>query len=123
MNPALLYLWFALLKRRAFHFVRSLRRPTPLVGYVYVLGLLGVLFWFRHHDIFRHLVERDILLTGAFLMLLGSLLKGFPKLIAKETGVPVILAENPLLCVAQGAGKFLESLVREKNSKYFNVKS
>jgi len=27
------------------------------------------------------------------------------------------------LCVALGAGKFLESLVREKNSKYFNVKS
>jgi rod shape-determining protein MreB len=64
------------------------------------------------------IVERGIVMTGG-----GSLLKGFPKLIAKETGVPVILAENPLLCVALGAGKFLESLVKEKNSKYFNVKS
>ena len=45
MNPALLYLWFALLKRRAFDFVRSLRRPTTLIGFAYVLGLLGVLFW------------------------------------------------------------------------------
>jgi hypothetical protein len=36
-----------------------------------------VLFWFRHHEIFRHLVERDILITGAFLMLGGSLIKGF----------------------------------------------
>jgi len=29
-------------------------------------------------------------------------------LIAKETGVPVILAEEPLLCVAKGAGKYFE---------------
>jgi hypothetical protein len=77
MNPALLYLWFALLKRRAFHFVRSLRRPTTLVGYVYVLGLLGVLFWFRHHEIFGRLVQRDNLRTGALLMLVGSFIKGF----------------------------------------------
>lgn len=77
MNRALLYLWFALLKRRVLDFVRSLRRPTTLIGFVYVLGLLGVPFWFRHHEIFRHLVERDILITGALLMLVGSLLKGF----------------------------------------------
>jgi rod shape-determining protein MreB len=64
------------------------------------------------------IVERGIVMTGG-----GSLLKGFPKLIAKETGVPVILAENPLLCVALGAGKFLESMVKEKGSKYFNVKT
>jgi rod shape-determining protein MreB len=64
------------------------------------------------------IVERGIVMTGG-----GSLLKGFPKLISKETGVPVILAESPLLCVALGAGKFLESMVKEKNSKYFNVKN
>ena len=77
MNRALLYLWFALVKRRVLDFVRSLRRPTTLIGFAYVLGSLGVLFWFRHHEIFRHLVERDILITGAFLMLGGSLIKGF----------------------------------------------
>ncbi len=49
------------------------------------------------------IVERGIIMTGG-----GSLLKGLPKLIAKETGVPVILAEDPLLCVANGAGKYLE---------------
>jgi len=64
------------------------------------------------------IVERGIVMTGG-----GSLLKGFPKMIAKETGVPVILAENPLLCVALGAGKFLESMAKEKGSKYFNVKT
>ncbi len=49
------------------------------------------------------IVERGIVMTGG-----GSLLKGMPKLISKETGVPVILAENPLLCVANGAGMYFE---------------
>ena len=40
----------------------------------------------------------------------GSLLKGLPRLIAKETGVPVILAERPLECVAIGAGKYFEAI-------------
>ncbi|GMO58939.1 MAG: rod shape-determining protein [Treponemataceae bacterium] len=46
------------------------------------------------------IVERGIVMTGG-----GSLLKGFPKLISKETGVPVILVEHPLECVAIGAGQ------------------
>jgi rod shape-determining protein MreB len=49
------------------------------------------------------IVERGIVMTGG-----GSLLKGLPKLISKETGVPVILAEHPLDCVALGAGKYFE---------------
>ncbi|MBA7520657.1 Cell shape-determining protein MreB [subsurface metagenome] len=63
------------------------------------------------------IVERGIVMTGG-----GSLLKGLPKLIAKETGVPVILAENPLLCVAIGAGKFLEG-VKDMAKKYYNIRS
>jgi len=51
------------------------------------------------------IVERGIVMTGG-----GSLLRGFTKLISKETGVPVILAENPLTCVVLGTGKFLEEL-------------
>lgn len=46
-------------------------------------------------DIFTH----GIVMTGG-----GSLLKGLPNLIKKETGVPVILVENPMDCVAIGAG-------------------
>jgi len=63
------------------------------------------------------IVERGIVMTGG-----GSLLKGLPRLIAKETGVPVILAENPLLCVAIGAGKFLEG-VKDMGKKYYNIRS
>ena len=46
------------------------------------------------------IVERGIVMTGG-----GSLLKGLDKFISKETGVPVIRAENPLTCVVMGRGK------------------
>lgn len=50
-------------------------------------------------DIFTH----GIVMAGG-----GSLLKGLPKLITKETGVPVILVESPLECIAIGAGQAFE---------------
>ena len=50
-------------------------------------------------DIFTH----GIVMAGG-----GSLLKGLPKLITKETGVPVILVESPLECIAVGAGQAFE---------------
>jgi rod shape-determining protein MreB len=49
------------------------------------------------------IIERGIVMTGG-----GSLLKGLPKLISQETGVPVILVEHPLDCVAIGAGQAFE---------------
>ena len=39
----------------------------------------------------------------------GSLLKNIDKLISKETGLPVVIAEDPLACVAIGTGKALEN--------------
>ncbi|MDR2842239.1 MAG: rod shape-determining protein [Spirochaetaceae bacterium] len=60
------------------------------------------------------IVEQGIVMTGG-----GSLLKGLPKLISKETNVPVILAENPLECVALGAGKFFDNAEDFDNS--FNI--
>ena len=50
-------------------------------------------------------VDRGIVLTGG-----GALLRGIDELIAHETNVPVQVAENPLDCVAIGAGAALEYL-------------
>lgn len=51
------------------------------------------------------LVDRGIMMAGG-----GSLLRGLDKLISRETGLPVTLAQDPLLCVVNGAGKVLENL-------------
>ncbi len=49
------------------------------------------------------IIDQGIVMTGG-----GSMLKELPKLISKETGVPVFLVEKPLECVALGAGKAFE---------------
>ena len=51
------------------------------------------------------LVDNGIVMAGG-----GSQLKGLDKLIAKETGLPVRIADDPLFCVVNGAGKVLEKL-------------
>jgi rod shape-determining protein MreB len=48
---------------------------------------------------------RGIMLTGG-----GALLRGLDSLLAEETGLPVVVAEDPLTCVARGGGKALELL-------------
>lgn len=51
------------------------------------------------------LVDRGIVMAGG-----SSLLRGLDKLLSKETGLPVRVAEDPLFCVVKGAGKVLENL-------------
>jgi len=51
------------------------------------------------------LVDRGLIMTGG-----GALLRGFPKLVSEETGLPVHLAEEPLQSVALGTGKVLDEL-------------
>jgi len=51
------------------------------------------------------LVDCGIVMAGG-----GSLLEGLDKLISKETGLPVSVAENPLFSVVNGAGKVVEEL-------------
>jgi rod shape-determining protein MreB len=47
--------------------------------------------------------ERGIVLTGG-----GALLRDIDKLLMEETGLPVVIAEDPLTCVARGGGRILE---------------
>jgi len=49
------------------------------------------------------LVDMGLVLTGG-----GALLKNIDKLISKETGLPVQIAEDPISCVVLGTGKALD---------------
>jgi len=42
----------------------------------------------------------------------GSMLKGLDERLRRETNLPVILAEEPLLAVVRGTGKVLEDITR-----------
>lgn len=53
------------------------------------------------------IAETGIVLTGG-----GALLRDFDRLLAHETGLPVIIADDPLTCVARGGGKALETMER-----------
>ena len=47
--------------------------------------------------------ERGIVLTGG-----GALLRDLDRLLMEETGLPVVVADDPLTCVARGGGRVLE---------------
>ena len=51
------------------------------------------------------IIDRGIVLTGG-----GALLKGLDKRISEVTGLPVLIAEDPLTTVARGAGKVLDEI-------------
>lgn len=51
------------------------------------------------------IMDRGIVLTGG-----GALLRGFERLVSEETGMPVSLADEPLLSVVRGTGKVLEEI-------------
>jgi len=59
--------------------------------------------------------ERGIVLTGG-----GALLRDLDKLIMEETGLPVVVADDPLTCVARGGGRALE-LFDERGGDVFTV--
>ena len=54
--------------------------------------------------------ERGLVLTGG-----GALLANLDKVIMKSTDLPVIVAEDPLFCVAKGCGKVLDNMEKFKH--------
>ena len=68
------------------------------------------------------IIDGGITLAGG-----GALLRGIDRLINRETGIPVHIAENPLDCVAEGAGKVLENIdklhdvITDDDSRYYNL--
>jgi rod shape-determining protein MreB len=51
------------------------------------------------------IAERGIMLTGG-----GALLRDLDRLLSEETGLPVLIAEEPLTCVARGCGIALDQM-------------
>jgi len=51
------------------------------------------------------ILDRGIIVTGG-----GALLRGLDKRLRQETNLPVIVADDPLTCVARGTGKVMEDL-------------
>ncbi|MFQ5659537.1 MAG: rod shape-determining protein [Gammaproteobacteria bacterium] len=49
--------------------------------------------------------ERGMVLTGG-----GALLRDIDRLMMEETGLPVIVAEDPMTCVARGGGRYMEMI-------------
>ena len=57
------------------------------------------------------IAETGIVLTGG-----GALLRDLDRLLSGETGLPVVVAEDPLTCVARGGGKALELMDEAGNA-------
>jgi len=57
--------------------------------------------------------ERGIVLTGG-----GALLRNIDRLFMEETGLPVVIADDPLTCVARGGGRAIE-LMDERGTDLF----
>ena len=61
-------------------------------------------------EIISDIMHRGIVLAGG-----GALLRGLDKLVNKETQMPVVVADDPLTCVARGAGVVVEDLENLKD--------
>ena len=53
------------------------------------------------------IADKGMVLTGG-----GALLRDLDRLLMEETGLPVVVAEDPLTCVVRGCGKALENIDR-----------
>jgi rod shape-determining protein MreB len=53
------------------------------------------------------IIDRGVIITGG-----GALLNGLDQLLAEELKVPVLVAENPMHCVAIGTGVMLDNMDR-----------
>jgi actin-like ATPase involved in cell morphogenesis len=79
----------------------------PLQG---IVGVIKQALENTPPDLGSDVAESGIVLTGG-----GALLRDIDKLIMEETGLPVLIADDPLTCVARGGGRILE--LTEENGR------
>jgi len=61
------------------------------------------------------IANKGMVLTGG-----GALLRDLDRLLMEETGLPVLIAEDPLTCVVRGSGRALESM--DKSTSIFTTR-
>ncbi|MCK5382929.1 MAG: rod shape-determining protein [Gammaproteobacteria bacterium] len=84
----------------------------PLAG---IVGAVKTALEQTPPELGADVAERGIVLTGG-----GALLRDIDKLLMEETGLPVVVADDPLTCVARGGGRALE-LFDERGGDVFTV--
>jgi rod shape-determining protein MreB len=84
----------------------------PLAG---IVGAVKTALEQTPPELGADVAERGIVLTGG-----GALLRDLDHLIMEETGLPVVVADDPLTCVARGGGRALE-LLDERGGDVFAV--
>jgi len=72
----------------------------PLAG---IVGAVRAALEQTPPELASDIAERGMVLTGG-----GALLRDLDRLLMEETGLPVVVAEDPLTCVARGGGRALE---------------
>jgi len=70
-----------------------------------ILDTIKVILENTPPELAADIVDRGIVLAGG-----GALLRGLDSLIREETGLPVIVAEDPLTAVVRGVGKMLDEI-------------
>lgn len=70
-----------------------------------IIGAIKIALEQAPPELGADIAERGMVLTGG-----GALLRDIDKLIAEETRLPVVIADDPLTCVARGGGRALEEM-------------
>ena len=70
-----------------------------------IVEAVGVALEQSAPELAADIVDRGILLAGG-----GALLRNLDEVLRRATGLPVSIAENPLTCVASGAGEALREI-------------
>jgi rod shape-determining protein MreB len=76
-----------------------------------IIKVIKDVLWNTPPELSADVMDKGMMLSGG-----GALLKNIDELIAKSTGVPCFVAQDPLLCVAKGTGVVLENLDVYKKS-------